>query len=349
MATFHQHWVAVVVLMLQMARFLQAQEQCGSGAGNAKCANNLCCSQYGYCGDTSAYCGTGCQSQCTSAAPKGIYPGHMLFDYIGANGDTIYFTDLPITQPGVDYILGLSFAIDMNLDGATQNGIHTAYWSSTLSPSAAKSWRQANSNARVVISIGGSQLYGNNNHIYSVNWYNPANTTQWLANAVASLTSLCQSYGCDGIDIDIENFPNGTTNFVALIGELITTLKQTGVISIVSMAPGSDQLALYTSLYSSYGSFIDIINYQFYDGEGLDTCAKYTARVNQVAAQLPVTKLGLSTQVSNQTDCISGTAFVNCVASIKTNNSIAGVYLWDADLSKMYLNFSTEKAVAAIL
>ena len=42
---------------------IQAQ-QCGSQAGGAKCANNLCCSQYGYCGSTSEYCGTGCQSQC---------------------------------------------------------------------------------------------------------------------------------------------------------------------------------------------------------------------------------------------------------------------------------------------
>lgn len=273
----------------------------------------------------------------------------MLFDYIGANGDTIYFSDIPMTQSGVDYILGLSFAIDMNLNGVTQNGIHSVYWTSTLTPAAATAWRRAHSNARIVISIGGSQLYGNGGHIYPVNWYNPANTTQWLANAVSSLTTIVQNYGADGIDIDIENFPNGSTNFVSLIGQLITTLKNNGVISIVSIAPGYDQLPLYTSLHNSYGSYIDIINYQFYDGEGLNTCAKYTTRFNQIIAQLPVNKLGLSTQVSNQTDCILGTDFINCVSTIKSSNPIAGVYLWDADLSKMYLNFSTEKALAPIL
>jgi hypothetical protein len=26
------------------------------------CANNMCCSQWGYCGTTTDYCGTGCQS-----------------------------------------------------------------------------------------------------------------------------------------------------------------------------------------------------------------------------------------------------------------------------------------------
>lgn len=273
----------------------------------------------------------------------------MLFDYMGANGDVIYFSDIPMTESNVDYVVGLSFAIDMNLNGATQNGIHSVYWASSLTPTSAKTWRQAHSNARIVISIGGSQLYGNGGNIYSVNWYNPANTTQWLANAVSSLTTIIQNYGADGIDIDIENFPNGSTNFVYLIGQLITTLKNNGVISIASIAPGSDQLSLYTSLYNSYSSYIDIINYQFYDGEGLNTCAKYTARFNQIIAQLPVNKVGLSTQVSNQTDCISGTTFVNCVSTIKSNNTIAGVYLWDADLSKMYLNFSTEKALAPIL
>ncbi|MCO5574395.1 hypothetical protein L7F22_028179 [Adiantum nelumboides] len=45
-----------------------AQEQCGSGAGGALCANNLCCSKSSYCGSTDAYCGDGCQSgPCTSS------------------------------------------------------------------------------------------------------------------------------------------------------------------------------------------------------------------------------------------------------------------------------------------
>ncbi|KAF8701357.1 hypothetical protein HU200_033687 [Digitaria exilis] len=37
-------------------------QQCGSQAGGAVCANNLCCSQYGYCGLGGDYCGSGCQS-----------------------------------------------------------------------------------------------------------------------------------------------------------------------------------------------------------------------------------------------------------------------------------------------
>ncbi|KAK6922518.1 Glycoside hydrolase, family 19, catalytic [Dillenia turbinata] len=42
-------------------------EQCGRQAGGALCANGLCCSEYGYCGSTAAYCGTNCQSQCSGS------------------------------------------------------------------------------------------------------------------------------------------------------------------------------------------------------------------------------------------------------------------------------------------
>ncbi|KAK7360285.1 hypothetical protein VNO77_02268 [Canavalia gladiata] len=39
-------------------------EQCGKQANGAVCPNGLCCSQYGWCGNTDQYCGAGCQSQC---------------------------------------------------------------------------------------------------------------------------------------------------------------------------------------------------------------------------------------------------------------------------------------------
>lgn len=39
-------------------------EQCGRQAGGGKCPGGICCSQFGWCGSTSDYCGAGCQSQC---------------------------------------------------------------------------------------------------------------------------------------------------------------------------------------------------------------------------------------------------------------------------------------------
>ncbi|CAK9215606.1 unnamed protein product [Sphagnum troendelagicum] len=61
---------AAVVAIISLVQVCEAQ-QCGSQAGNALCANDLCCSQYGYCGSTAAYCGTGCQSQCRCGSQAG--------------------------------------------------------------------------------------------------------------------------------------------------------------------------------------------------------------------------------------------------------------------------------------
>jgi chitinase len=58
-----------VLLLCGACSSIHAQ-QCGSQGGGAICANNLCCSQYGYCGSTSAYCASGCQSGPCSSPPS---------------------------------------------------------------------------------------------------------------------------------------------------------------------------------------------------------------------------------------------------------------------------------------
>lgn len=45
-------------------------QQCGTTG----CAANLCCSRYGYCGTTDAYCGTGCRSGPCSSSTTPIPP-----------------------------------------------------------------------------------------------------------------------------------------------------------------------------------------------------------------------------------------------------------------------------------
>ncbi|KAJ4973275.1 hypothetical protein NE237_006449 [Protea cynaroides] len=47
-------------------------EQCGRQAGGTLCPGGACCSQYGYCGSTSDYCGNGCQSQCSGGGGDDI-------------------------------------------------------------------------------------------------------------------------------------------------------------------------------------------------------------------------------------------------------------------------------------
>jgi len=49
---------------------VSTDDRCGSSFGT-RCPGSECCSQYGYCGTTTAHCGTGCQSgfgRCTAAA-----------------------------------------------------------------------------------------------------------------------------------------------------------------------------------------------------------------------------------------------------------------------------------------
>jgi hypothetical protein len=41
---------------------LSTDGKCGAANGGTTCANSLCCSQYGWCGATTAHCATGCQS-----------------------------------------------------------------------------------------------------------------------------------------------------------------------------------------------------------------------------------------------------------------------------------------------
>ncbi|XP_016545792.2 endochitinase 4 isoform X2 [Capsicum annuum] len=64
-------------LLFALLLLMASAEQCGSQAGGALCPSGLCCSKYGWCGDTDAYCGPGnCQSQCPgSPSPKPPTPG----------------------------------------------------------------------------------------------------------------------------------------------------------------------------------------------------------------------------------------------------------------------------------
>ncbi|PHT61799.1 Antimicrobial protein PN-AMP1, partial [Capsicum annuum] len=54
----------VILVLLALLLTTTSAQNCGRQAGGRACANRLCCSQYGYCGSTRAYCGVGCQSNC---------------------------------------------------------------------------------------------------------------------------------------------------------------------------------------------------------------------------------------------------------------------------------------------
>ena len=59
-----------LLLLLLLLLHEGEAEQCGEQADGALCPGDLCCSVWGYCGSTDAYCGPGnCQSQCPPPSP----------------------------------------------------------------------------------------------------------------------------------------------------------------------------------------------------------------------------------------------------------------------------------------
>jgi hypothetical protein len=76
---------------------------------------------------------------------------------------------------------------------------------------------------------------------------------------------------------------------------------------------------------------------------------RFYGRYNQVIQKLPAAKLGPSTQVDLDPNTITGEDFHTAVKSIRSSNGIAGVFLWNADLSKQKDNFGTEKAISGFL
>nr|AAP03089.1 class Ib chitinase 2 [Galega orientalis] len=60
---------SLILCLLVVCFFLGTKaEQCGSQANGAVCPNGLCCSKFGWCGNTDPWCGDGCQSQCKSSS-----------------------------------------------------------------------------------------------------------------------------------------------------------------------------------------------------------------------------------------------------------------------------------------
>lgn len=82
---------ALVVLMCASLAHVSVAQQCGAQKGGVKCANGLCCSQYGWCGSTDPYCGTGCQSNCpSSGSGVGAIVTQAVFEKLWPNRNSFY-------------------------------------------------------------------------------------------------------------------------------------------------------------------------------------------------------------------------------------------------------------------
>ncbi len=272
--------------------------------------------------------------------------GALLIDYMGASGDTsLQFSDLQATVsafPTLQFIFPLSFAIDSDASGNQQNGIFSPYWTTSLDGPSALAFKQQNPNVKLMVSLAGATQYiSDSNPSQPVNWYDPASTTEWVNNAVSSISSLVSTYNLDGVDIDYENFPSGSATFTTCIGQLISSLKSARTISVASIAPFGNTLPIYKDLFSNYASSIDYVNYQFY-ADGLNTQSDYVNDFNTVSASFDPTKLLASVEVNGRG--LQGSDFIAAAQQL----SIAGIMNWDVENSKS-TNFALEQSVATFL
>lgn len=211
----------------------------------------------------------------------------MLVEYLGALGDPVHISTVPITQPSVPYYLLLSFAIDAHPDGRPADGHFFPYWSTTLDPASLARYKAAHPNVRLLASLGGWSLYTTAGKEARLWWYAPRNETAWVEAAVASLAGLARQYHLDGIDVDYESFGRGgAASFARCVGALLTELKARGAITLASVSPFSATAPAYAALLAAVDDHvIDRVNYQFYT-DRVPSAAAFVARYRDAGDRL---------------------------------------------------------------
>ena len=271
---------------------------------------------------------------------------NLFREYIGAEFKGLKFSDVPI-NPNIDFHFILSFAIDYTTSNPTPtNGHFNIFWDNdNLTPSDVAASKHSNSNVKVALSLGGNSV-GNGDA-----YFNPSSIDSWVSNAVSSLTQIIRQYNLDGIDIDYEHFSADPDTFAECIGQLLTTLKNNGVISFASIAPFDDDhvQSHYLALWKRYGNVIDYVNFQFYAYDSSTTVSKFLSYFETQSANYE----GGKVLASFATDGTSGGlrpegGFFSACNSLKMQGKLHGIFIWSADDS-MSNDFRYEKQSQSML
>ncbi|KAI7983002.1 hypothetical protein LOK49_LG15G01516 [Camellia lanceoleosa] len=254
-------------------------------------------------------------------------------EYIGADGNNISFSDVPI-NPNVDFHFILSFAIDYtNTASPTPtNGDFSAFWdTNNLSPSQVSSIKAHHPNVKVAMSLGGDTA--SNNHPV---FFSPATISSWVRNAISSITRIVKENNLDGIDIDYEHFHADPNTFAECIGQLIFNLKQRKIVSFASIAPYDDKNVQphYLALWRKYGHLIDYVNFQFYAYDKGTTIHQFLQHFETQTSNYK----GGKVLVSFSTDASGGlkpkNGFFTACSMLKSQDKLHGIFIWSADDSK---------------
>ncbi|XP_031401939.1 chitinase 2-like [Punica granatum] len=259
-------------------------------------------------------------------------PSSNLFrEYIGAQFKNVRFSDVPI-YGGVDFHFLLSFAIDYDSSGSSPtDGKFNVFWDTdNLSPDQVSSIKAQNSKVKVGLSLGGDSVHS------SKAYFDPSSAQSWVSNAVASLTSIVQRYNLDGIDIDYEHFKADPETFADCIGQLISSLKNNGVIQFASIAPFADDdvQSHYLALWRKYGQIIDYVNFQFYGYDKGTTVSQFLDYFDQQASNYDGGKVLVSFISDGSSGLLPENGFFTACSRLKSEGKLNGIFIWSADDSK---------------
>lgn len=270
----------------------------------------------------------------------GAAPEKLFREYIGAEGNNVKFTDVPI-NPGVDFHFLLSFAIDYTntANPTPTNGDFRVYWDSdNLSPSQVSAIKAKHANVRVGMSLAGDTVNGR--FVY----FHPTSITSWVANAIHSVTDIVGRYNLDSIDIDYEHFNTDPDTFAECIGRLLFYLKQNKIVSFTSIAPYEDDSVkpYYLALWRKYGHLIDYVNFQFYAYPKGTSVAQFLNYFDTQSSNYDGGKILVSFGTDGSGGLSPENGFFKACSTLSKQGKLHGIFIWSADDSKK-ANFVYEK------
>lgn len=253
-------------------------------------------------------------------------------EYIGAKPESGLNGFPVIINPKVkEFHFVLSFATEgYNETTKKGNGIFSPDWDHSIyNAESIQKLKNKYKNAKVVISIGGRG---------SQNTFDPAEKLLWLSNAKDSIKKILNGLQLiDGIDVYYENIV-ATNDFVHTIGELIKSLKTDGHIKVASIAPSVAVQPQYKNLYqSTYGDYIDWVDYQFYY-QKVANKDDFVNLYNNLSIDYPrILLAGFSTDPSDA-DRISREVFLEGCQDLLTGKLLPGISVWNAEDSDREVN-----------
>ncbi|KAK5043568.1 hypothetical protein LTR84_011428 [Exophiala bonariae] len=285
------HFLALLIVLTATAVLSKGSAiECGPAVGGARCGLNTCCSVAGFCGTTSAHCGTGCQpgyGSCVvptapscdaskKSATNGRRVGYWQVQQVHDDAcDVVLPAD--IDRAGMTHLL-LAFAhFDLKtFDVIPANATDERYYAefTALKSDSLQTW----------IAVGGGAFGG-------AKWSAMARNATSRTAFVSSLKDFMDKYSFQGVDLDWE-FPDRSgsdaQNFVALAKEIKDTIR-----CGISTAVPSDWGSVKGFDIDGLSNYLDFFNFMGYDihGWGIDegsdrTKVTYGADIRDIAVEL---------------------------------------------------------------